>query len=142
MSRDNYLYIGPYAEWLVPTEPELFTEGVDSVFPEVPYGGPLEWNPDINGTLTVEMDGKWFHRCCCMPAEERAGRPEREMRFAWHCIEGEVPPFVATEWGAVDRQAELAWFRTAFADELRQWAKQIGSEPTFHWGAVHWYAVA
>jgi hypothetical protein len=61
------------------------------------------------------------------------------MRFTWEFSYRDCPPFLAEDWSKVDRQAEVKWFRTAFAKELQQAAERIGSEPTFHWGLVHWF---
>ena len=143
MFDELYLFVGPYAEWRVPTKPPKFFSAdfdMDSLQPN-PQRRALVWNVDTNdnNNLTVVVERKRYYRFCCMPCKKREGQPNREMLFEFSFIENYGPPFMAEDWCAINRRAEVKWFRKAFAEELQQFAKQIGSKPTFHWGLVHWY---
>jgi hypothetical protein len=134
----SYLFVGPYAEWLVP--PELWD--LRFISPQPGRGRrALVWNQDTNDNynLTVVVKRERFYRYCAMPCKKRAGHPKREMLLLWYFTMRDCPPFLAEDWSEIDRQAEVEWFRSAFAEELQQSAEQIGSEPSFRWGLVHWF---
>jgi hypothetical protein len=45
---------------------------------------------------------------------------------------------MVTDLTALDRQAEVEWFRAAFAAELAEVVRLSGREPSFRWGLVYW----
>jgi hypothetical protein len=135
VARHTFLYIGPYAEWVVPEEhDEEWTADEDATWEKLLDAGQLVWNIG-NDWLHVERDGKRFLRYCAMPQEVRAG-PDRSMHFKWD-HSGE-PEEMATDWTKLDQQAEIQWFHQAFRAELKEAAALIGEPPAMRWGLVHW----
>jgi hypothetical protein len=138
----QYLYVGPYAEWLVPDNKRSRAFGSSEVRDRL--RDVLAWNFGVRGKLRGLRYGvgvgkqakKRASLCrhCFVPKVERPGAPDR-LLFAF----GAAPVMDVLDLGAVDRAAEVAWFGEAFAEELRALAEYFGAAPTLHWGLVHWF---
>ncbi len=151
MSRKMFLYIGPYAEWLVPlgrtfwpTEPwprpKVRSEEAKS-WDRLLDGGQLDWAlSEGEECPQVQVQGQTFGRVCAVPKEERSGRPDRPMLLIWSST---TPPGgpgqMMTDWTTLDRQAEVEWFRATFAAELAEVVRLSKLEPAFRWGLVYWH---
>jgi hypothetical protein len=105
-------------------------------------GGQLGWPFNEGHDLPeVEVRGQRFVRYCAIPLEARAGQPDRPLLLAGEDLgppSGWEPQQMVTDLTALDRQAEVEWFRAAFAAELAEVARLSGLEPSFRWGLVYW----
>jgi hypothetical protein len=61
------------------------------------------------------------------------------MRFEWNLSPEyyTLPDDMATDWEALDREGELAWFSAAFAPELKRAGAALGRASVVL-GIVHW----
>ena len=149
------LYVGPYAEWLVPVERDGLwpaptnprsSKGVrseeDKSWDRLLDGGQLGWTFNEGEDMPqVEVQGRQFVRYCAVPLEARAGQPDRPLLLAGDGLGppgGSEPQQMATDLSALDRQAEVEWFRAAFATELDEVVRLSGFAPSFRWGLVYW----
>src|SRR5579883_338825 len=133
MSVWQNLFVGPFAEWLVPegkTEglPPRDNDGVrlfaDKLLCNLSMGEPPE---------TITRGRKSYHRYCFMPHAKEPERHGREMYFAGQ------PAYPTTqELLAVDRQAEVDWLAKKYAKELEALAKKFGGKPRLSWGLICW----
>jgi hypothetical protein len=126
------LFIGPFAEWLVP-------EGKAKGLPprdedgELLFSEKLAWDSALGEFETVVRHKKRYRRFCCMPRDLKPESHGREVLF------GGQPAYPGNQdLLDVDRQGEIDWFAKAFARELKVLAEKFGGEPTFHWGLVCW----
>jgi hypothetical protein len=132
MSVYQNLFIGPFAEFLVPegkTEglpPE--DEGGDRLFYE-----KLLCNVGLGAPETTVRGKKRYHRFCYMPHADKPEAHGRPMYF------GGQPAYPAIQdLLKVDRQAEVDRFAKAFAKELKALAEKFGGKPRLSWGLVCW----
>ncbi len=131
MSRREKLFVGPYADWeggvmnFETDDPRLYAL-LDDDLVEV-----LDWNSGLAG---------WsWGKDCCMPLQPRPSCPRWPMAFEW--VSGRLCPGgmeCVSDWTTLDRDAEIAWFATAFAEELGRIAELVGHPPRLRWGLVSW----
>jgi len=123
------LFVGPYAEWLIP-------EGKNHGLPPSGKDGERLFQERL--MCYVEEPGQAFkvgpqdhYRYCYMP--DAPNDPGREVYFggkpAW-------PPVL--DLTKLDRQKEIDWFATAFAEEFKTLAQYFGGPPSLRWGIVCW----
>lgn len=136
----QYIHAGPYAEWLVPDDKRSRSYNSSDLRGDL--APVLGWNFGIReeasglryGSGPKTKKQKAMCRHCFVPKQERAGAPDRVM-FCY----GDAPVLDVLDLGAVDREAEVRWFREAFAPELRTLADYFASDPVLRWGLVHWF---
>lgn len=129
------LYVGPYAQWLVPVEA---TEGPPgSELPEVDFGHELMCNlTPARYPAMVRRGRKDYVPLCFMPPSERGQKVGVSGREMYFLLPAAWPP--AQDLLAVDRQAEIEWFKTACAKALAALTEHYGEPPQFGWGVVCW----
>src|SRR5438105_1449327 len=115
MSLHTFIFVGPYAAWLVPEE-ERRTRRNEALAEEVLDGGALLW-AGIEWTAVI-VDERPCRPYYGLPREARPGVPQRPMLMETG-PEGYFQPYPRpTDWSRLDRRAEVRWFRSAFAGEL------------------------
>ncbi len=130
MSFTQHLFVGPFAEWLVP---EGNAQGLPPTDEdgEPLFAGRLRCNaqpgepPDV-----VKVGRKRYHHFCYVPARMP---PKRATYF-----EGEPALPGVLDVTEVDRQAKIDWFASKFEGELRALEEFYRAKPTFRWGLVCW----
>jgi hypothetical protein len=137
MPRDRFLFIGPYAEWVRPASDFLDDDDSAVQWEQLLDGGVVEWNIGADCGFLFRRGRNQCRSYCCMPLLKRRGCPRWPMRFHWNRFDDDYGE-MATDWTELDRQTEIAWFRTAFARELALSAQLLAAEPSFRWGLVHW----
>jgi len=140
LARQVILFIGPYAEWLIPTDDwsRRVLSGQDAaLMDEVLNGSALAWSPGED--WQVVRDGRYFVRYCAVSHEERAGYPQRPVRLAWDCCSDRYPDpeVTTTDWIRLDQAGEIEWFRSAFRVELERASLLFRGPPVFFWGLVN-----
>ena len=121
MSVINNIHIGPYAEFSVPP-------GRAEDFPPKEEGGEfLCWE-----TLRCNF---MFRREDCYRYTPTGDGPEgrtREM-FTWQAGPSDQ------DLTGLDRQAEMDWLASAYAEPLRLLSEEFGSPPRIRWGVLSWF---
>ena len=149
MPGTAYIFVGPYAEWLVPQQarfPEagqadLESEDRDSSQPDLLEDGRLFWNISYLSAdpPRVEQGGQTLYQYCCGPLEPRpgAGRSPMLFRFGERFDDASHLEFAVVDLLQDDRKAEVRWFREAFSDELGFLESRVfGAPPQFGWGLI------
>jgi hypothetical protein len=119
------LFLGPYAAF--PVSPETADQ-----LPEEEDGENLGWRSFyVHG---VEAEGRAYY----MPRGPQGESPKpapREMYF------GGQPgwPWEPALTG-IKPSAEVAWFKRAYASELKEVGAALGAKPEFGWGLLSWYS--
>jgi hypothetical protein len=137
MARHEKLFVGPYAEWVA--HQGLSFKGDSPRWDELLDGGELEWNIGNSGWSVVRRGDQVCELLCCMPLKPRLSCPRWPMFLEWRW--GNLCPGgmeCVTDWTALDRDAEIAWFAAAFAKELRELAALVGEAPSLRWGLINW----
>jgi hypothetical protein len=120
------LFIGPYAEFLVPAgQAEQFP-------PEDEDGNLLCWE-------SLMCDLGMSRRTDCyryMPDGTGTKQPARTM----YAGDKHGACFPSQDLSDVDRQGEMAWFAQQYANELRVLKERYAASPTIRWGIVCWYS--
>jgi hypothetical protein len=148
------LYVGPYAEWLVPLErsfgppptsprsPKVVLSEEEKSWDRLLDGGLLGWPFNEGEDLPqVEVQGRRFVRICAVPLQTRAGQPDRPLFLAGGTLGppgGWDPRQMVNDLTTLDREVEIEWFRTAFAAELAEVVRLSGLEPSICWGLIYW----
>lgn len=136
MSSSLSVYLGPFAEWLVPEAKyadvrEKWQALVEEF--QVCETGCLDFDPH-SYTREVTIAGKRFIRECWTAffglAASSAEPPPR--KFSWYSFD-DVGEW---EFSGFDTEGEKQWFRETFAHQLWQLAEAYGGEPTIKWGVV------
>jgi hypothetical protein len=132
MSVCQNLFVGPFAEWLVP-------EGETRGFPprnksgDRLFGNKLSCNVGLGEPETMVMGKKRYHRYCYVPYKNQRNRKGRPMSFGGQPAWPEIQDLLD-----IDRQAELDQFAKRFSKELKLLAQKFGAEPKLRWGLVCW----
>jgi hypothetical protein len=138
-------YFGPYARWEITREQQRKISDAtwDAIFNSDRFQQVLMWNMGGDGVLPGERNGEAVGLYCYVPHVERPGYPQRPMLFQWQLGSRNfsIPDEMATDWEALDRAGELAWFKTAYSSELEQVEKELGLAPRLCWGVVHWNTI-
>jgi hypothetical protein len=129
----HYLFLGPYAEWLVPERKHRpgFRE---TPLAETLLGGWVLYLQHFLGDIPQVKRGRTlYYRYTFMPQQERPNQPKRRMCFSPDDYWPE-----AEDLTEIDRQAEMNWFAKEFGEELRTLATHFGGPPAIRWGLVGW----
>jgi hypothetical protein len=136
MSTIFSVYLGPFAEWLVPeAKYEKAREKWQALIHEFQAGegGCLDFDQDSYMNEVV-IGRKLFIRECWTAylglASTRSGPPPRS--FHWDATDDKG----VWEFSGFDIEQEKRWFQEAFAQQLKQLAEAYGAEPTIKWGVV------
>ena len=132
MSTTFGVYVGPFAEWVVPkaNHPRI-AEQLWPLEDELPAseGGRLDryvLEPEL-----VVARKRFIRECWTVGFTlRRNAKPPR--KFEWDQY-GEVGIW---EFSGLDAKQEKDWFQWAFASQLGQLAAVYGCEPSIKWGAV------
>ncbi len=130
MAVPQSVYIGPYAEWLVPPDepgPKLDTLAAGQ--PLKGWGLARAWGRSF--PLEVEIEEIVYQRHCFVADDERPGQPTRRMYLA--------EAGAIEDLRGIDSQAEIEWFAQAFRKELQALEKYYKRPPRMGWGVVTWF---
>jgi hypothetical protein len=145
MPDQTFVYVGPYAKWVVPEVPpedaDPLSEAAEELATEVLDGTTL-LIAGIGWGL-FEVEGQTCRTYYGLPWEDRSGAPCPTIRaYADRHTHGYFDPFPRpVDLRGRDAEAELRWFQSAFAAELDRATEYFGRPPAFHWGFVaeqHW----
>jgi hypothetical protein len=128
MARLEKLFVGPYADWDGGVRDY---RGDDPALNDLLDGGVLDWN--------IGLAGWSCGRDCCMPRQPRPTCPRWPMAFEWRL--GVLQPGgmdCVSDWTTLDRDAEIAWFAAAYAEELGRLGELVGQPPRLRWGLIIW----
>jgi hypothetical protein len=129
------VYLGPFAEWLVPQKGcRKAWERAQAIADRFRVGERGGLNFDPNCFEIVKVGNNRFLRGC-WTAYFPPGAAVPPRPFHWSS-----PP-EANEQGIVefsgfDVKQEKRWFRETFAEQLKELAEVFGGEPTIKWGVV------
>lgn len=99
------------------------------------FGDNLASTNSCSAPLIEEehVNGETFkvRKYCYVPNAKREGRPQRMMNL-------DVKDNYKEDWTDVDIHAEMQWFKTAYADEIKKLEEAYG-EVKIKWGMHRWY---
>lgn len=130
MSRMISAFVGPYAEWLVPSDRASPWVKDAPILEDL---GSLSYVTSQGELPTVMLDEVEYVRFTFWPDEIRDGAPPRDLysgSYGWLAV--------AEDLSEVDRQAELRWFAGAYKGELDRLARHFEAAPRIHWGVLAW----
>jgi hypothetical protein len=137
MSMWHCLYIGPYAEWLVPAAKHQGGEWNRSTLDNLVEKGGLCYRANMGEIPTLQKGHSLFYHYTFRPRGERAGnestRPNRRMLFDGDGVAG----FDMQDLTEVNSQEEINWFAESFREELRSLADHFGEPAALRWGVTY-----
>ena len=118
------VFIGPYAEFAVPA-------GRRAEFPPEDEGGDFLFWEDLHCNL-----GMGDRHEDCYRFTPTGDGPEGQARpmYAW----GKGVCLKDQDLTDLDRESEMAWLTSAYAEPLGVLAERFGTPPRIRWGVVFW----
>jgi hypothetical protein len=133
MSHIYTIYIGPYAQWMVPVGYHKKSQSPSSraMFEEI--RGQVPCLTDSSDPPVVVQGKKQFTLECWVASFHRETRHLAPRQFSWS---SSAPDLQITTFAGFDVEGELHWFRQTFDYSLEKLANYYGMPPAIHWGVV------
>lgn len=133
MSSTLIVYVGPYAECLLPQNVNGRSEELADILAfETSAPDELEINCGHNGLPRVTRGGGEFWQLCCYAyfSSYSVSKPPRQL--IWAQGEGDR----VLDLSRIDPAEEIAWFERTYRQRLGRLADYLGARQALCWGVV------